>query len=91
MTCTPLPRLPALPTRTSLTNTLRFINASLVDGGCEVYLYLEGEGWDDAQWRVDCEPWERRSCAIHLPGRGVRFDAVEAARAMLATVPKGRI
>jgi hypothetical protein len=78
--------LPPLPTLQELAGWLRELNRNLEDGGCEVYLYCQGAGWPDAEWKADNGKldWPGADHCELVPGEGRRFDPTAAARRLLS-------
>jgi len=93
------PKLPPLPDVRELTSMLLDYSRALEPGeSFETWLYCEGYSWPDAHWVLGCDQgrWDLSSSNIYqdgwphaahhemVPGGGVRFDAVAAARRLLA-------
>jgi hypothetical protein len=81
-------RVPPLPTVRELTRDLRELHEAWAhpeSGPCEVYLYVDGAGWNDANWRLGStrEGWPGPDHYESGCG-GAGFDPVAAARRLHA-------
>ena len=80
------PKLPPLPDLPTLTSMLRRLN-SVQDGPGSIMLALVHSGYPDAHWvmgTLDDRGYPHVDHFEELPGDGKPFDAVAAARRLLA-------